>query len=55
VSQGDNIFGDGNIEWAVSKFEEQHSCNEYCEWSSFGLHAFKKWDENGSEDGIEAL
>ena len=50
VSQGNDIFGDGNIEGAVSKFEEQHSCNKYCEWSGFGLHAFEKQKESGSED-----
>jgi hypothetical protein len=50
VSQGTDIFGDGNIEGAVSKFEEQHGCNKYCEWSGFSLRAFEKQDEKGSED-----
>ncbi|KAG1887660.1 hypothetical protein F4604DRAFT_1674848 [Suillus subluteus] len=40
VSNGCDIFGEGNIEASVSKFEDQHACNEYCEW--FGLEIFVK-------------
>ncbi|KAG2029448.1 hypothetical protein BDR03DRAFT_1018380 [Suillus americanus] len=40
VSNGCDIFGEGNIEASVSKFEDQHACNEYCEW--FGLETFAK-------------
>ena len=47
VSQGNDIFEDGNIEGAVSKFKKQHSCNKYCEWPGFHLHTFKK--QNNSE------
>lgn len=50
VSQGNDIFGDGNIEGAVSEFEKQHNCNFYCEWSGFGLHPFKK-EQDGSSGG----
>ncbi|KAG2365920.1 hypothetical protein BDR07DRAFT_1373994 [Suillus spraguei] len=39
-SNGSNIFGEGNIEVAISKFETQHACNEYCKWPGFGLEAF---------------
>ncbi|KAG2153623.1 uncharacterized protein EDB93DRAFT_1082168 [Suillus bovinus] len=37
---GSDIFGEGNIEVAVSQFEDQHACNEYCKWPGFGLEAF---------------
>ncbi|KAG2335574.1 hypothetical protein BDR05DRAFT_1006665 [Suillus weaverae] len=40
VSDGCDIFGEGNIEASVSKFEDQHACNEYCGW--FGLETFVK-------------
>ncbi|KIK73216.1 hypothetical protein PAXRUDRAFT_179000 [Paxillus rubicundulus Ve08.2h10] len=41
VSDGCDIFGDGNIEMAVDKFEEQHVCNHYCKWEGFGLSEFE--------------
>ncbi|KAG2112686.1 uncharacterized protein F5147DRAFT_771228 [Suillus discolor] len=44
VSNGCDIFGEGNIEASVSKFEDQHACNEYCEW--FGLEIFVKEANN---------
>ncbi|KAG2336357.1 hypothetical protein BDR05DRAFT_896840 [Suillus weaverae] len=40
VSDGCDIFGEGNIEASISKFEDQHACNEYCGW--FGLETFMK-------------
>ncbi|KAG1824347.1 uncharacterized protein BJ212DRAFT_1295535 [Suillus subaureus] len=40
ISNGCDIFGEGNIDTSVSKFEDQHACNEYCEW--FGLETFAK-------------
>ncbi|KAG1825148.1 hypothetical protein EV424DRAFT_1287874, partial [Suillus variegatus] len=33
VSEGEDIFGDGNIEDVVSQFTKKHVCNYYCEWS----------------------
>jgi hypothetical protein len=53
VSQGKDIFGDGNIEGAVSEFEKQHSCSYYCEWLGFGLHAFKRQQDSDGGDDIE--
>jgi hypothetical protein len=43
VSGGQDIFGDGNIEVAVTMFEEQHICNDYCEWA--GLEKYISLDE----------
>ncbi|KAG1780739.1 hypothetical protein EV702DRAFT_964224 [Suillus placidus] len=40
---GQDIFGDGNIEVAVTMFEEQHICNDYCEWA--GLEKYISLDE----------
>ncbi|KAG2739151.1 hypothetical protein P692DRAFT_20756559 [Suillus brevipes Sb2] len=40
VSEGNDLFGDGNIEDVVSQFEEKHVCNHYCEWSGFELEAY---------------
>jgi hypothetical protein len=40
VSEGEDIFGEGNIEKAVGLFEEQHVCNYYCRWPGFGLNSF---------------
>ncbi|KAG1807525.1 uncharacterized protein BJ212DRAFT_1485636 [Suillus subaureus] len=31
VSNGCDIFGEGNIKTSISKFEDQHAYNEYCE------------------------
>ncbi|KAG0693446.1 hypothetical protein DFH29DRAFT_1007288 [Suillus ampliporus] len=53
VTQGNDIFGDGNIEGAVSEFEQQHSCSYYCEWSGFGLRPFKKQQDSNSGDDVE--
>ncbi|KAG1879968.1 hypothetical protein F4604DRAFT_1922644 [Suillus subluteus] len=47
VSNGCDIFGEGNIEASVSKFEDQHACNEYCGW--FGLETFVK---EANDDGV---
>ncbi|KAG1890317.1 hypothetical protein F4604DRAFT_1914864 [Suillus subluteus] len=30
VSEGGDVFGDGNIEGMVDEFERKHSCNHYC-------------------------
>lgn len=40
VSQGKDIFGDGNIEATVKDFEKQHTCNHFCEWPGFKLEKF---------------
>ncbi|KAG1741219.1 hypothetical protein EDD22DRAFT_786753 [Suillus occidentalis] len=40
---GQDIFGDGNIEVAVTMFEAQHICNDYCEWA--GLEKYRSQDE----------
>ncbi|KAG1874865.1 hypothetical protein F4604DRAFT_1925000 [Suillus subluteus] len=40
VSDGDNIFGEGNIGKAVSEFEKRHICNDFCRWPGFALEAF---------------
>ncbi|KAF9231982.1 hypothetical protein BU15DRAFT_55558 [Melanogaster broomeanus] len=37
-----DIFGEGNIETAVDKFEEEHICNHYCKWEGFQLTEFTK-------------
>jgi hypothetical protein len=37
VSEGKDVFGEGNIEKAVSEFERRHLCNEFCKWPTFGL------------------
>ncbi|KAG1896357.1 uncharacterized protein F5891DRAFT_1247366 [Suillus fuscotomentosus] len=41
VSNGKDVFGDGNIERAVSAFEQKHNCNNYCKWSGFKLELYK--------------
>jgi hypothetical protein len=40
VSEGKDVFGDGNIELAVSMFEKKHVCNDYCTWSGFKLQRY---------------
>jgi hypothetical protein len=45
VSEGNDIFGEGNIEKAVSEFEERHVCNDYCRWEGFALKAFEHDNE----------
>ncbi|KAG1742469.1 hypothetical protein EDB19DRAFT_1594456, partial [Suillus lakei] len=30
--EGEDLFGDGNIECTVCMFEKQHKCNEFCRW-----------------------
>jgi len=40
VSEGKDIFGDGNIEVEVSMFKKNHICNDYCKWRGFGLESF---------------
>jgi hypothetical protein len=44
VSEGGDIFGDGNIEGMVDEFECKHSCNLYCRWPGFGLQLFLTLD-----------
>ncbi|KAG1792078.1 uncharacterized protein HD556DRAFT_1239920, partial [Suillus plorans] len=44
-----DIFGEGNIEASISKFEDQHACNEYCEW--FGQEIFVK-EVNDNEAAV---
>ncbi|KAG1858116.1 hypothetical protein F4604DRAFT_1684996 [Suillus subluteus] len=44
VNGGKNMFGDGNIEVSVSKFEREHICNKFCRWSGFGLKSFEAED-----------
>ncbi|KAG1796185.1 hypothetical protein EV424DRAFT_1353194 [Suillus variegatus] len=51
VSDGSDIFGDGNIEAVVSEFESKHLCNEYCKWAGFGLKPFGKEVESLDEAG----
>ncbi|KAG0706908.1 hypothetical protein DFH29DRAFT_995495 [Suillus ampliporus] len=41
VNNGKDVFGDGNIERAVSAFEKKHDCNDYCKWSGFKLELYK--------------
>ncbi|KAG0704536.1 hypothetical protein DFH29DRAFT_765539, partial [Suillus ampliporus] len=41
VSDGDDIFGEGNISKAVSEFEKRHTCNDFCRWPGFGLEVFE--------------
>ncbi|KAG1883961.1 hypothetical protein F4604DRAFT_1919768 [Suillus subluteus] len=40
VNKGKDVFGDGNIEQAVSMFEQAHHCNNYCQWSGFKLECY---------------
>ncbi|KAG1864857.1 hypothetical protein F4604DRAFT_1928669 [Suillus subluteus] len=40
ISEGGDVFGDGNIEAMVNKFECKHACNHYCKWPGFGLQPF---------------
>ncbi|KAG1830675.1 hypothetical protein F4604DRAFT_1695416 [Suillus subluteus] len=40
VSEGGDVFGDGNIEAMVNEFERKHACNHYCKWPGFGLQPF---------------
>ncbi|KAG1887343.1 hypothetical protein F4604DRAFT_1675320 [Suillus subluteus] len=40
VSEGGDVFGDGNIEAMVNEFECKHACNHYCKWPGFGLGPF---------------
>ncbi|KAG1804148.1 hypothetical protein EV424DRAFT_1432813 [Suillus variegatus] len=50
VSPGVDIFGDGNMEVAVSEFEKQHICSYYCEWPGFGLQSFAKQADGSIDD-----
>ncbi|KAG0707575.1 hypothetical protein DFH29DRAFT_1076282 [Suillus ampliporus] len=50
VSPGVDIFGDGNMEAAVSEFEKQHICSYYCKWPGFGLHPFTKQADGSIDD-----
>ncbi|KAG1741929.1 hypothetical protein EDB19DRAFT_1907705 [Suillus lakei] len=50
VSRGIDIFGDGNMEVAVSEFEKQHICSYYCEWPGFGLRPFAKQADGSIDD-----
>ncbi|KAG1851897.1 hypothetical protein F4604DRAFT_1686725 [Suillus subluteus] len=40
ISEGGDVFGDGNIEAMVNEFECKHACNHYCKWPGFGLQPF---------------
>ncbi|KAJ8589803.1 hypothetical protein M405DRAFT_861884 [Rhizopogon salebrosus TDB-379] len=40
--EGDNTFGEGNVEKAVDLPEEQHVRNYYYEWPGFGLDCFAR-------------
>lgn len=42
VSQGQILFGDGNLEHGVTVFEDQHVCNKFCKWPGFNLEPFGK-------------
>lgn len=53
MSQGIDLFGDGNIEVAVSEFEKQHRCSYYCEWPGFGLHRFTTQADGSIDDTAE--
>jgi hypothetical protein len=46
VSEGHDIFGDGNMEMTMSQFEKDHVCNKYCEWPAFGLEAYASGAES---------
>ncbi|KAG1786732.1 uncharacterized protein HD556DRAFT_1313225 [Suillus plorans] len=46
VSEGGDIFGDGNIKGMVDEFERKHSCNQYCKWPGFGLQPFISSEED---------
>lgn len=57
VGEGEDIFGDGNIECTVRMFEKQHKCNKFCKWPGFGLEAFVEQTEEAEdkvEDKVEA-
>jgi hypothetical protein len=41
VSDGDDIFGEGNISKAVSEFEKRHVCNDFCKSPGFSLDTFE--------------
>ncbi|KIK37538.1 hypothetical protein CY34DRAFT_92565, partial [Suillus luteus UH-Slu-Lm8-n1] len=41
VNNGKDVFGDGNIERAVSTFKQEHNCNKYCKWSGFKLKVYE--------------
>ncbi|KAG1808361.1 hypothetical protein EV424DRAFT_1543509 [Suillus variegatus] len=50
VNKGkDDIFGDGNIERAVSTFEKEHNCNKFCKWSGFKLKIYEKLEIDEAE------
>ncbi|KAG1901330.1 uncharacterized protein F5891DRAFT_979512 [Suillus fuscotomentosus] len=40
VSDGNDLFGDGNIASMVDDFEMKHVCNYYCKWPGFGLEVY---------------
>ena len=40
MSEGEALFGDGNVETGVVLFEKQHCCNRYCLWPGVGLDVF---------------
>ncbi|KAL4068881.1 hypothetical protein V8B97DRAFT_2104761 [Scleroderma yunnanense] len=44
VSQGQKLFGDGNVQKGVELFEKEHICNMFCKWAGFGLSAFSSLD-----------
>ncbi|KAG1773282.1 hypothetical protein EV702DRAFT_1131336 [Suillus placidus] len=58
VNNGKDVFGDGNIERAVSTFEKEHNCNKYCKWSGFKLkiyEAAKRGTETETDSAQDAL
>jgi hypothetical protein len=58
VNNGKDIFGDGNIECAVSMFKQGHNCNKYCKWSGFKLKVYevaKRGTEIETDSAQDAL
>lgn len=54
VNEGEDLFGDGNIECTVRMFQKQHKCNEFCRWPGFGLEPFTDSEMEEAEDEVEA-
>ncbi|KAI5988302.1 hypothetical protein F5J12DRAFT_774588 [Pisolithus orientalis] len=40
VGKGQDLFGEGNIEKGVERFENDHVCNSFCKLPAFGLKPF---------------
>ncbi|KAI6032478.1 hypothetical protein EDC04DRAFT_2571972, partial [Pisolithus marmoratus] len=41
VSDGLDVFSEGNVESTITSFEKCHECNQFCKWLGFSLNGFR--------------